>query len=164
MTLVNVADGLKSLKVLEAKTNWIKCPFCDDEVTRLRPCGYWVPVETVSHVCVECAESVKGLPYLAMRYPIPGVDVAMSLMPVYEKLPKRFISERSYKARVFYQDWGFMVWPDGSHLYVLEDRKAPDQKKSYDNTFQVWFALKKQFETGREEVETLPSRKGGWRV
>lgn len=161
---MNAAELVGSLDLVANKIRWVKCPFCDDEVTALRPCVYWQNGrEQKSHVCVECAESVKGLTYLAGTYPIPGVDVVPSLMPVYEKLPRRYVTERSYKATVTYgNDWGFMVWPQGTSLIVLESRKTPDQKKDYNNTFQVWFAIKQAFEQGRKEEEA-PS-KGGWKV
>lgn len=160
MTLVSAGDLVKNLALLEKKITWIKCPLCSDEVNRLRPCTFWAPVKSTSNVCVECAETVKGLTFLAGKYPIPGIDVETSLLPLYQKMPQKYRSERSYKARVFIGDWGFMVWPESTSLSVLEDRKSPDQKKQYDNTHQVWFALKKQFEEGKKEEEVLP---GNWR-
>lgn len=163
MTLIPVGDGLKSLKVLEQRIRWIKCPLCDDEVNRLRPCKFWAPIETSSNVCIECAETVKGLTYLAATYPIPGVDVERSLLPPYDRLPEKYFSERSYKARVSLGGWGFVVWPETSRLSVLEDRKTPDQKKQYDNCYQVWFALKKQFDHGAVD-DVVETKKGGWKI
>jgi hypothetical protein len=144
---------------------WVKCPFCRDEVSKLRPCTYWHDAKDIkTNVCVECAESVKGLKYLQLQYPTPSVDVRFELLPVYKSpLDPRYINERSYKAKVFLGDWSFTVWPKSSRLSVLEDKKTPDFEKSYDNTFQVWFALKEIFEKGADSTDTTKFKKGKWK-
>lgn len=169
MTLTSAGNYVRNLAVLEEKTRWVRCPFCDDEVTKLKPCTYWDPKQVTSHVCFECGESVKGLTYMAGQFPILGVDVIRELRPAYRNLPAGYQeTERAWQAQVVYGEWSFLVWPEASRLFVLEGMKPPDTKKSYDNTFQVWFAIKKQFEEGRKEELTIHKRGGdrrsGWKV
>lgn len=162
MNLTSGVDIIKSLKSQESTINWVQCPFCDEEFTKLRPCNYWQNGKDVqSFICIECAETVKGLTYLAFQYPIPGVDVRREILPLYKPpLDQKYLSERSYKAVVSYGDWSFMVWPRSSRLSVLENKKSPDEERNYDNCYQVWFALKSTFEKGREDLEI---KKGKWK-
>lgn len=160
MSLTSAGDLLKGLGVLEGKLRFVKCPFCDDEVTKLRPCEYWQGEEQRrSFVCIECAETVKGLTYLAGQYPIPGVDVIAVLHPVYKKLDTKFVTEHSYMAHVTYGNWTYMVWRKGNRLAVLEKNDSPENQKDYDNTFQVWFAIKSNFEKSPDKEEVFFNRK-----
>ncbi len=159
MTLISVGEVLAETPIVQPKSIWTKCPFCGDEVTRLRPCVYYTETTQVGYICVECAESVKGLTYMAINYPIPGAQVTRELMPLYKKLATKYINEHSYKALVDYGDWGFMVWPRGGKMFALEKGKTPDQEKVYDNTFQVWFALQKHFRDGKTEDTPIIPRK-----
>src|SRR6185295_15211952 len=58
------------------KQTWVTCPACSSEWTKLRPCNFvWDQRSLWNHVCVECAETVKSLDWIAKRYPIPGVTI-----------------------------------------------------------------------------------------
>jgi len=166
MTLISTAELINGLDLLHSKIVWIKCPFCDDEVTKLRPCGYWRDngQQVQSSVCVECAETVKGLTFMAGFYPIPGVDVSVDTPEYISKIGLMGL-ERSNIAKVFYGAMVFRVEPKGPRLSVLRQGGSPDQEKTYDNTHQVWFALKNEFEKGDEiEKETKQVKKGSWAV
>jgi len=164
MTLISAVDLMEPFLKLENSIQWIKCPFCDDEVSKLRPCVFWNPTEQKSYICVECAETVKGLTYIAASYPHSGIDVKSELIPIYEKVHPKYITENSYRAYVVYGDLSFMVWKDGTSLAVLEKRQSPDMKKNYNNTYQVWFAIKNEIEKGQTtEIDETKFKKGGWK-
>lgn len=161
--LKSAAELMEPFLTLESRIPWVKCPFCDDEVSKLRPCLYWNPGEQKSNVCVECAETAKGLTYIAASYPAFGIDVRPELMPMYQRLHPKYITESSYKAYVTYGDLSFMVWKEGTSLAVLEERESPDLKKNYNNTFQVWFAIKNIIEKGSTKIDETKFKKGGWK-
>lgn len=56
------------------KVQWVRCPSCSDEWTKLRPCGYLDdekrPAE--SSLCVVCAETLVAWDWLMDRRPLPG--------------------------------------------------------------------------------------------
>lgn len=163
MSLISETDPLKVLNLLETSIKWVKCPFCDDEVSRLRPCRYWREGREVCDlVCLECAESAKGFLYLAGKFPLEGVDVSLELMPIYKKMDPKYTSEKSFKAKIFYGEWIFWAYPRTSRMVILEDRKTPDLEKTYENTFQAWFAIKNIFENGKVEEEEKPKKKKTW--
>ena len=163
MTLLNADAMMRGLNLLEERIKWVACPQCSEEVSKLRPCVYWEKgAQCLGSVCLECAESVKGLTFLAQKFPAPGVDLTFELLPVASRMGTKYITEKSYRAKVAYGNWFFWVYAKGQHLATLEDRKSPDQEKLYDNTFQVWMALKTKFEKGDAGDELLPLPKKTW--
>ncbi len=165
MTLISIGDIYRDMGLLEDKIQWIVCPFCADEVSKLRPCNYWNDLgkEVKTHICVECAESVKGLFYLAQKVIIPGVEVAITTPDYISKLKFKFTLPKNDIAKVSYGSMSYRVSVKGSRLAVLRDGKSADQEKSYDNTFQVWFSLKSQLEKGDDIEETQTKvKKGKW--
>lgn len=168
MTLINAAELMNGLGLLEQKIQWVMCPFCDDEVSKLRPCHYWDrqsrPV--VSHVCVECAETVKGLTFLAAKYEVSGVDVEI-ITPLYiQKLNADDMLARSKTAKITYGGIVFDICVKGAGIAVLRAGQAPDQEKLYNNTYQAWFATMKILENGEaiDDDSQTEFKKGKWKL
>lgn len=168
MTLVSAGSLIDSLEILEQRITWIQCPLCEDEVNRLRPCQYWNKTgrSQISHICVECAESVKGLTYLAAKYNLPGVDVSVRV-PVYiANLRLEGTLERANTAQIIYGGIVFNAASKASRIGVLRAGQAPDQEKIYDNTYQAWFATTKILENGEaaDQETEFPLEKGKWKL
>lgn len=166
--LISAAELVKSLKFLEEKIQWIPCPFCDDEVSKLRPCNYWDRQgrPAVSHVCVECAETVKGLTFLAAKYQTAGVDVEI-ITPIYiQKLNPGDAFMRSRIAKITYGSLVFNVCVKGASIAVLQVNKSPDQERLYNNTYQAWFATMKILENGEavDDNSAPEIKKGKWKL
>jgi len=148
---------VRILARLEASATWVICPFCDEEWTRLKTCDYYrdgKPAE--SSVCVECAESVKGLPTLSHVFPIPGAKIHVNETAI----SRKYGFVRDMTATVFYGAQSFLVRTRGGWLEV---QFGPEETKRYPNTYQTWLAIKARIEGGEnssvEEAESWGSAK-----
>lgn len=152
MELISAGSIVQKLAVLEKKLKWVLCPFCDLECPRLRPCVYYQggrPI--VTNVCVNCAETPDGLQYMALVHKIPGVSVDVERLPAFSKLHEKYHSHTQLLATVSYGSQTFKVQCKGVGLAMRRSNQAEDLAKHYDNTFQVWYAIKNELEREPEE-------------
>lgn len=154
MALTNISLTGK-LKELEKKIQWVKCPMCDDEWTKLRPCVYyWGTKPTKTHVCADCAETAEGLQYLALLHKIPGVKVEVERHKNFVRLDPKYHFKSQLIATVSYGAMKWIAKSKATGMTLREANKPEDMAKFYDNTFQVWYAIKHELEKDPEPVES----------
>lgn len=160
-----VAEFLRKFDRLEQDIEWVKCPLCDEEWAKLRPCHYWQSGGLViTHVCVECAETPYGLNYVAMIHKVPGISVITAFPAPYDQLPDSLRGKRMLKATINAYGTEYYVTSGPTILRVVQNGQGEDQAKAYDNTFQAWFAIKAEAEKPDTTPKELTRTKGGWKL
>ena len=81
MTLqqANVKPIVQKLRKSLESAVWVKCPSCDGEWTKLKPCPFfWFDErgrkDDVTHMCIDCAETVRGLMFCTRNWPLKDPD------------------------------------------------------------------------------------------
>ena len=152
----SVAQILERFQRLEDSLAWVTCPFCGDEWSKLKECEFYQAGEkSLSSVCVECGETVKGLPFLANFYPLPGAKVDIASKP----FPGGYDRPRAAVATVTYGSVAFSV-RNASDQW-LEVVGGSGEKKLYPNSYQAWFAIRGKIIAGETSIpsKVLPARR-----
>lgn len=137
---------------------WIKCPICSEEWTKLRPCQFVKddhPMTT--HVCVECAESGKSLRHFLEFF---NIDAEMTywLKSPYAFSPKEYTTCRSYIYRLENIKPIVSVEIESDGMRVRLRDLGAKKEIPFDNIFQCLSYFKKRI----KEDGLVDKRKSDW--
>jgi hypothetical protein len=152
-------DVLKKFEYFDSQVNWLLCPSCGEEWTRLRPCGFFVEDDygkknlTRASVCIDCAEGVRAFNHLNSLYPLPGAEIEVRTWPSYYYIPKENRHKTHFYAYVSYGDMIYQVYANETapHLVVHRDKV----KMYFDNSFQAWLYIRECIMKGDNPTEEV---------
>ena len=167
-----VADTLKSMQ----KVKWVKCPACGGEWTMLHPCRYfWFDAsgrhEDTTHLCVMCAETVRGLNFCIDKWPgvnqscleyyaewptdgRPNEYMVDSLTPLGAKTKVKVIEFERLLARVIWRAFpsddapslNLRVWCNPGPTPIVVHYPKFDHPMRFETTVAAWFWMKHQMQ------------------
>lgn len=152
---------------------WVKCPICQEERTKLRPCffknrgkGGW------TNVCVECAESLKSIKQIVNRYPVekpfenwpdewlsivlsdPVIHKGVSFPRTIQVTIKVYPGDISEESIVFH--WRLH---SESMRIVIFDKKENMRVETLENIFQAWMWCREKIEDWFGKLKSSQSMK-----
>lgn len=149
---------IKRFGEAEEKINWIKCPCCSEEWTKLMPCRVWVEngdkkKEMITSLCVSCAENAHNLERIAIMWPMEfghaGLNFQKRLPKAFRDLPHNLKTPSMWIMEISTSNsFSFEVEKRGSLLVLRGTGIPPEEPMYFDNSVGVWFWLRNRFENG----------------
>jgi hypothetical protein len=134
----------QTLQSLEAKIQWIKCPWCQEEWARLMPsCG----------LCIDCGRDVRGFRQAVVRMPAKTkVTVDIELSHFGQSVQRQFRMPSMFIAKLTtgYREAFATVEPQRNYPIIVAPTEL--EPKSFQDVFAAWDDLKLFFDHGRWKV------------
>lgn len=140
----------KSLETAE----WVTCPLCRQEWTKLKPCSYFEGGRTVvTYVCVLCGESVQSIAAVFGMMRIDAAIYPFERKKPYDDLARShgdyFDSPRIFKVRVENAAPVVNVIIESAQTHMVLNHLEGKTTMRFDNIFQCGSYFKHLIETAK---------------
>lgn len=157
----SLTDSLNRLVHVYENRDWVKCPACSEEWSKLYPCVFWKEVgekweHAQSHICLDCATTPRSFQWIATNWPRTEFDnwgtptIKMGWTRGARITSKCYddtvVNWQARLAKVWIvnrdnEQPEFIVMANGNPGKPIDVFVRGHGKKSFDNIIAAWFAM-----------------------